>query len=89
MKGIISTIEGKLDELYSLTDLTLADYRSYKGGKYITYLSSVNIMTNLSFKVYFLISLVMGIGLGIVVAITIEVVGKLKVAVKKEEVIEE
>lgn len=89
VKDVINTIEGKLDELYSLTDLTLADYRSYKGGKYITYLSSVNIMTNLSFKVYFLISLIMGIGLGIVIAITIEIVGKIKVISKKEEVIEE
>ncbi len=86
---INKTIERKLSELYTLTDLTLADYRSYKGGKYITYLSSVNIMTNLSFKVYFLISLVMGLALGCVLAITIEIVGKLKVVNKKEEVIEE
>ena len=89
VNDINKTIERKLSELYSLTDLTLADYRSYKGGKYITYLSSVNIMTNLSFKVYFLISLVMGLALGCVLAITIEIVGKLKVVNKKEEVIEE
>ncbi len=75
-EALIKRIDTQLKRLISITDSTLADYRRYKGSKYVTYLSSVNIMSNLSLKFYLMVSVVMGSGFGMLLAIAIEIIYK-------------
>lgn len=75
-EALTKRIDTQLKKLLSVTDSTLADYRRFKGSKYISYLSSVNIISNLSLKFYFLISAVIGLGFGMVLAIAIEIIYK-------------
>jgi hypothetical protein len=70
-------IENKLKTLNELTDLTLTDFHNYNVSKYISCLSSVNIVTNYPLKLYMVISFALGAGMGIVFAITIEIGRKL------------
>jgi len=79
-EALIKRIDMQLKRLISITDSTLSDYRRYKGSKYITYLSSVNIMSNLSLKFYLMVSVVMGLGLGMLLAIAIEIIYKSRAA---------
>lgn len=74
----ISTISAKMQEYYDIIDQLARDYNSYSATQYIVNKSSVNITTNVPFRMHLLVSVVAGLGFGIILAVAIEVIRRLR-----------
>ncbi len=74
----ISAISAKMQEYYDIIDQLARDYNSYSATQYIVNKSSVNITTNVPFRMHLLVSVVAGLGFGIILAVAIEVIRRLR-----------
>ena len=76
--ALIEKIVSEMVNYIQLTNETINDYNVYKGTQYISYLSSVGTDATLSPSVITLFSLFAGLALGILLAVFIEILRKLK-----------
>jgi hypothetical protein len=74
----IEYIRDKMSKLYDLTNATIKDYNSLNVSRHIESLTGTAIRTGLSLRFYLLVSCILGILLGILAAIAIEVIAKLR-----------
>lgn len=74
----ISAISAKMQEYYDIIDQLARDYNSYSATQYIVNKSSVNITTNVPFRMHLLVSVVAGLGFGMILAVAIEVIRRLR-----------
>lgn len=74
----ITTLGEKWDHLYQLATTTLDDYNATVASQYITWLSGVSIESTISQKLYMAVGGVLGLGLGCLIAIALEVSKELK-----------
>lgn len=76
--ALIEKIVSEMVNYIQLTNETINDYNVYKGTQYISYLSSVGTEATLSHSVITLFSLFAGLAIGILMAVFIEILRKLK-----------
>jgi len=71
-------IKNKLAKLYKLTDISIRDFNNLSASNHIVSLSGINILNGISLNFYLLIAFVIGVLLGMVFAIAIEIILGLK-----------
>ncbi len=74
----IRYIKTKLSDLYIITHNTMKNYNELNASNNIVSLSGINIISGIAKNLYYLLAMVIGSLLGIIMAITIEIVIKLK-----------
>jgi len=84
----INDISKKWSDLHTATIQTLSDYNSYVASKYITWLSGVNVTQVMSMKLYVGIAFAIGLTLGCVLAIGLEIVLEMNKKKKQQRLIE-
>lgn len=74
----IEYIRNKMSQLYDLTHATIKDYNSLNVNRHIESLTGTTIKTGLSLRFYLLVSCILGVMLGVLLAIAIEIIYKLR-----------
>lgn len=75
---LIDKIDAQFKNYIEIANNTLSDYNMYKGTQYITFLTPVETKAAVSVRTIMMFSLAAGLGLGIILAIMIELIKKLK-----------
>lgn len=76
-ESLIKQIDKSLKEYIEIANETLNDYNVYKGAGYVTYLSSVSVDAKLSRKVTVAFTAIVGMFLGLMLALGVEIIRKL------------
>jgi len=72
----INAISEKLNDMHDTLNILINDFNRYTAGSHIVSLSNISLFNNLSSRLYILIALAVGLMVGIVLAIAIEIIGK-------------
>lgn len=70
----IDDISAKIKRYYDIIDQLARDYNSYSATKFIVNKSAVNTTTNVPVRMHLLISFVIGLAFGVILAVAIEVI---------------
>lgn len=83
-EGLITKIGSILEEYIDMANETIDSYNVYKGTEFISYLSSVSTKAQLSSATILLFAVVLGGCLGIIIAVCLEIMKKLREQAKLE-----
>lgn len=77
-ENLILRIDGQMKSYINLTNDTLSDYNRYRGAKYISFLTPVEVKSLLAPRTVLIFSIIAGLFLGILLAIAIEWIKSVK-----------
>lgn len=82
--GLITKMGTVLGEYIEMANETIDSYNVYKGTEFISYLSSVSTKAQLSSMTILLFAVVLGVCLGVIIAVCLEIMKKLREQAKLE-----
>lgn len=74
----IAYVQNKLQELNEIADKTMSDYNTYLASRHVTQLTGVQVVANVGFLLYAVLSFILGLGGSTVFALSYEIFRKLR-----------